>query len=164
MEKIIVGLSKHKGFAPGSKIIQICEGTNFSHAYVKIESTSLERILIYQATGSGVNFIGLDKFEEHNQPMKEFVFEISSEAKKLGLQFAIDACGTQYSRLQLIGIALKRVARLFGFKIKNPISSSGYICTELVSKFLNEVGLFDDSVDLNDIGLIELQSILESKK
>lgn len=133
-----------------------CEGTKFSHTYIRIRSESLERDLIYQATGSGVYFIGSHAFDEHHETVKEFPIKISDGAKKKMLQWAIDMSGKKYGQLQLLGIAIKRLFKLFGKNIKNPFhnGNSMYVCTELVLEATKELG-FDPHIDMDSAGLRE---------
>lgn len=152
---ITIGFSKHKGFAPLSWLIMLCEGTKFSHAYIKVRSKSLNRDLIYQATGSGVHFIGLSLFEQSAQVIEEYQIDISPEKQTKLLQWCVDNAGKPYGKLQIIGIGLIRLLKPFGIKIKNPFSNgnAAYVCCELVVAALEDVGFSGpdelDQVDLN---------------
>lgn len=149
---------------PLSWIIQWSEGTNFSHAYVKIRSDSLDRTLIYQATGSGVAFIGEPTFNEHYQVVEEYDIQISDAAKKKLLQWCVDNSGKPYGRLQCLGIGLQRTLKLIGISIKNPFSNGeqAYICTELAAKALEEVGI-EFPTPLDEVDLLELrQTVLKA--
>lgn len=79
---MIVGFSRRKGLAPVSWLIMLCEGTNFSHAFIKVYSASLDRVLIYQATGSGVYFMGSTLFDKTAQVMEEYPIEVSEDARR----------------------------------------------------------------------------------
>lgn len=155
--KLTIGFSRHKGFAPLGKLIMVCEGTNFSHAYVRLRAESLERDLIYQATGAGVNFVGNAVFDESAQVVEEYVIEIPDENRKKLLQWCIDNAGKPYGHLQLVGIGLIRLAKLFGIRIKNPFSNGegAYVCCELAAAALENVGITGpedlDQVDLNAV-------------
>lgn len=158
--KIKVGFSRHKGFAPIGWAIMAAERTKFSHAFIEIRSDSLDRNLIYHATGSGVYFIGETNFLDQNEVVESFEFEISDEGKKRLLQWAIDQSGKPYGKLQLIGIGIMRTARLFGVTIRNPFQNEGsrYICTELVARALYEAGLVKVCVDYDSWGLKECRN------
>lgn len=155
MAQIIMGFSRHKGFAPLSWLIMLCERTNFSHAYVKLYSASLDRTLIYQATGSGVNFVGSVLFEESAQVVEEYPIEVSDGARTRLLQRCVDNAGKPYGRLQMVGLGVIRVAKLFGIRMKNPFPNGDgkYVCCELVVDALEELGIPGpsdlDQVDLN---------------
>lgn len=158
---IAVGFSRHKGFAPLSWLIMKCEGTNFSHAYIRVRSESLDRNLIYHATGSGVYFIGEPAFEEHVTVAEEYELKVTDQTRKELLQWAVDTSGKPYGKMQLIGLGLKRLVKLVGISIKNPFGTGNkaYICTELVASALKEVKMLDD-VNLDEIGLAELRSLV----
>ncbi len=166
MQKIIFGFSKHKGFAPMSWLIMLCERTEYSHAFIKIPLDNVKRDLIYQATGKGVYFIGKDLFKEHNIIVKEFEFEVSNESRRQLLQYAIDNSGKSYSLIQLIGLLCKRLCRkLFKRTINNPIKDkrNSFICTEIAAAGLKELG-FPVEDDLDSIGLRELGEIIPKLK
>lgn len=164
MSEITVGFSRSKlKFAPISWLIRLCEKTNFSHSYIKIKSESLDRELIYQANGSGVYFIGKQAFEELNESVIEFKFNISEEEKIRILRWAVDSSGKKYSKTQLLGVGIKRLFKFFGINIKNPFGNENkaYICTELVAEATKIFGSFQYE-DLDSIGLNEL--LLEIKR
>ena len=153
--KIQVGFSRHKGFAPLSWLIMLCEGTRFSHAYVRIRAESLDRDLIYQATGAGVHFVGKPLFDETAQVVEEYEIDIPDENRKKLLQWCVDNAGKPYGHLQLVGIGLIRLAKLIKIRITNPFSNGtkAYVCCELVAEALEHVGIPGpeplDQVDLN---------------
>lgn len=159
MEKVVIGFSRpNSWFAPIAWLIMLTERTAFSHAYVKIRSESLDRCLIYQATGSGCFFWGEEGFLAHSKPVEEYIFEVSKEAKTAMLKWAVSSSGKPYGKKQLIGLGIKRIFSLFGIKIANPFSDKthSYICTELASVALKELGFtLPDAQD--DIGLKELR-------
>lgn len=162
MHKIGLGFSKPKGkFVPVSWLIRLVEGTKYSHAYIRVRSESLERDLIYEATGSGVYFVGSQTFESKATVIEEYDFQVTSETKKSLLQWAIDTSGKPYGRTQMLGLGLKRLAMVFGIKMKN-IAKTGnkaYVCTELAAEALKELKLFED-LELDDIGLAELRVLV----
>lgn len=157
MITIWIGFSRALGFAPLSDLIRWVERTDFSHAFVRVRSESLNRDLIYEATGKGVYFVGSEAFKHRAQIIKEFPILISTEAKNNLLRWAVDTSGRPYGTIQLLGLAIKRLAALLGKQIKNPIINGrrSYICTELVAEALKSLNLIKDS-ELEDIGLKEL--------
>jgi hypothetical protein len=134
----------------------LCEGTKFSHTYIRVRSDSLSRDLIYQATGTGVYFIGSIGFDEEHEVVEEFDLGGTEEIKKVILQWAIDMSGRPYSHKQFLGIGIKRLFKLFGRNIKNPFSdgNKGYICTELVAEAAKFLG--EELKDVDSIGLQEV--------
>lgn len=161
--KLTIGFSRAKGFAPISKLIMACERTNFSHAYIRIRSESLDRDLLYQAAGSGVHFVGRALFEQTAQVVEEYEIQIPDENRKAFLQWCVDEAGKPYGRLQILGLALIRLLKLFGIKIKNPFPNGdgAYVCCELVYRALRHLDIVrpqdQDAVDLNAIKEMVLQ-------
>lgn len=154
---IKIGFSKSAKKLPIiSWLIMLCEGTKFSHTYIRVHSDSLQRDLIYQATGTGVYFVGEIGFNESHHVVEEFDLGGSEEVKKALLQWAIDLSGKPYSHKQLLGIGIKRLFKLFGKNIKNPFcdGNAAYVCTELVaeaSKFFGEELEDKDSLGLKEV-------------
>jgi hypothetical protein len=143
MEKIIVGFSKPSKnikFPIVSWAIRLIERTPYSHVYIRWYSDSLERDIVYQASGTMVNFVGMNVFSEHAEPVHEFEIECSKETIKKTKQFAIDKAGYPYGVKQIVGILFVKIASLFGKKIKNPFADGGrtYVCSELVAEILKE--------------------------
>lgn len=160
MATIKAGFSRSKaGFPVAAWAIMACEHTDFSHSYVKIP-TRWGFDLVYHAVGSGVNFSGPCAFELHHQPVEEYEIEISDEARDKLLEWCARNSGLNYSRKQVFGMLIKRVAKLFGSNIRNPFSDSqAYICTELVAKILESLG-YQTPVGLEDMGLVETKQML----
>lgn len=157
-----IGFSTHRGFNIPSFLIRLFEHTPYSHVYVRIPSESLDRQLIYEASGLKVHFNNLNNFIQHSKIIKEFRLEISDETKKKTLQFAIDNLEKDYSLKQLIGMIWVRTGKLFGKKWKNPFPSgrSAYICSELVAAILEEIG-FKIEEDLDSIDPKDVYELME---
>jgi hypothetical protein len=155
--RIVIGISKGKGFAPISWLIQLVERTPFSHAYVRWHADGLDRDMIYEARGAGVRFVGLPKFLEHNEIVAEYAFMVSDDAKTKLLRWAVDNAGKAYGRKQFVGFGLVRLLKVFGVRIKNPFGDGGaeYVCTELAAVALEELGLLD-KIDQDSEGPREL--------
>ena len=131
-----------------------CEGTNFSHTFVRIRSKSIDRDLIYQATSSGVHFVGSVLFESSAQVVEEYQIPVSDEDRKRLLRWAVDNAGKPYGYLQLLGIGLIRLAKIVGINIGNPFSNGdkAYVCCELVAEALQGLGiLVSDKLDQVDL-------------
>lgn len=146
-EYIIIGFSTHRTFNILSEIIKKVEHTDFSHVYIKLFSTSLDRYLIYQASGLSINFCGQATFYEKNKDIAQFLIAVTAEQKKAMLQLAVDLAGKPYGMKDLIGIGLVRFLAFFGKKIKNPFAdgSKTYICSELAATLLVQLGIpFED--------------------
>lgn len=134
MKKIIVGFSRPKKWNILSYLIMKFQRTNYSHVYVKFRSESLNRDLIYQASGLQVNFVGSSLFYEHHIVVGEFELEISAEIYKKTLQFSVDKAGSPYSMKQLFNILL------YTFTGKSILKDgrNAYICSELVGEILSD--------------------------
>lgn len=155
MPKIVIGFSKPKGeFKPLSWLIRVFEGTPYSHVYISWHSEKLNRTLIYQASGAQVNFTSPTVFESINETVAEFELEVSDEAKLEVVRFAVDNAGVPYGCRQIVGMAISRIFRLFGAKVKNPFSDgrSTYVCSELVGTILEEKLGKEIKEDLDVIG------------
>jgi len=140
MRNVVFGFSTPKKFNLLSWVIRKCEKVEFSHVYLKVYNTYFERWMIYQASGSKVNFIGFDRFLEHHNVVKEIELEISEENYKLMYQEAIDTLGVSYGVKQLIGMGLVRLFNLFNIRISNPFADgkATYVCSEAIATILSE--------------------------
>lgn len=156
MKNITIGFSKPRSkWTILSWIIRKIEKVPFSHVYVKFRSDSLDRDIIYQASGTSVNFVGSPRFHESSMTVEEYTFEVSDVIYRSIIQYAIDNAGKPYGKRELIGMGLVRAAALFGKNIKNPFrdGESSYICVELAGVLLWTAGLIKDATELESIGL-----------
>ena len=139
MDTLIVGFSRPSGwFEPFSWLIRLAYWSRFSHAYVRLTIDDLDREIIFQASGTAVNFIGSDLFDSREVIFKEFKFPISSDKKKALLQFAIDQLGKPYGVKGILGMGLVRIGELLGIKINNPFTydQSSDFCSEMTAYIL----------------------------
>lgn len=148
MRKIYVGFSKSTKFFPiYSWAIRAIEGTKFSHVYVRHE-TKYGVDIVYQASGTQVNFMNEELFFKKSDVVREFQFEVTNDAFDTYMRFAMKNAGKPYGILQAIGIA---IYSLFGLK-NNPFPSgqAAYVCSELVAEILFEIGKFKYDRELFD--------------
>jgi len=149
LRKIYVGFSKpiNRIFPVYSWAIRALEGTKFSHVYVR-HATKYDVDIIYQASGTQVNFESGEMFFKKAETVREFEFEITDDAFDAYMRFAIKNAGKPYGVLQVFGIALYS---LLGLE-KNPFpsGSTNYICSELVAEILFEIGKFKYDRELFD--------------
>ncbi len=161
MKRITVGFSKPKAkFVPFADAIKKVIGSDFSHTYIKFKADSFNRVLIYQASGTAVNFMAEERFLDHNTVVAEFDLEVSEEVFNKTLQFAIDQVGTPYGMSQIFGILYVKALGLFGLKARNPFpnGSGNYVCSELVAQILKEIiGLQVEQ----DLDLIDPKEVFE---
>lgn len=145
MNSIIVGFSRPKGgFQPFSWLIRLLTWSPYSHAYIRFYSQSYNRWLIYQASGTKVNFIGAIMFDGAELVYEEFNVPVSDLTRKTTIQRAVDVCGSPYGVKEIIGFGAVLIMRVFGKKISNPLSDSKtYVCSELVADILREIDAED---------------------
>lgn len=144
MESLFIGFSRPKAkFVPYSWIIRLLQWTKYSHVYIRIPSLSLERDLIYQASGSKVNFIGVKKFKDEEVVVKEYALQVSADTKKKILQYAIDNAGASYGMKSAVGVSWVIVNSYFGRKIPNPFKDGQktFFCDELAGYIIQETGI-----------------------
>lgn len=141
MEKIIIGFSKSKKKLPVfSWLIRAVLGTHFSHVYIKFFSNHHKRWLIYQASGTQVNFMAEEHFNNLNEVTDEFELEITPESKFDMMCFCIDNAGAPYGLKEIFGIFLNQVCEK-AYQYLKCIFKDGqqsYVCSELVSYILRD--------------------------
>lgn len=140
MNKITIGFSRPKKWKPFAAAIMAVYGIPYDHVYVKFWSEKFQRSLVYQASSVMVNFMGYEYFESQNIIVKEFEFDMSDEDMLEMIQYAIDSAGKPYGTMSALGLAVVRIAEVFGKKIKNPFGDGDktYICCELASYVLEK--------------------------
>jgi hypothetical protein len=149
MNKIIVGFSRPKAwFSPFSWLIRLVTWSPYSHVYIKFYSATYDRWLIYQASGTKVNFIGQTLFDAEEVLCGEFSISVCEKTIQKTVQFAIDKCGSPYGALQIVGFGWVLFMNLFGKKVKNPFySTSSYFCSEIANDMLEEIKSVNDTMD-----------------
>lgn len=152
MKSIIVGFSRPIKTKPFAWLIQKAYGINYDHVYIKIYSESLNRFLIYQASGTMVNFMGTAYWDTENIPVLEHNIFLTDDNYKLFMQFAVDNAGKPYGTKECFGLAWVRIGELLGKKWLNPFKDGGntYVCSELVATILK---------DFNDATLDNVQEM-----
>jgi len=149
--KVYIGFSKPKGkiFPIFSWLIRLFERTEYSHVFVRFLTKDIGDI-IYQASGSQVNFMGGKYFIQKATVVDEFEFEVSESTRKKMFRWAIKESGAPYGIKQIFGIALVKIFRLK----KNPFASDQktWVCSELAGFILEEYLGTDIGVDLNIAG------------
>jgi len=158
MKTVSIGFSRPSKWKLLSWIIRKVQGTDYSHVYLRFHSDSLDRDLIYQASGLQVNFVGKTLFEKDHIAVKEFDLQISDEAHKKALQFAVDTAGMPYSIKQLFGIL---VYSLTGKRVLQD-GRSAYVCSELVAQMLSEDLGITITKDLDIVTPKDVYNILET--
>lgn len=140
MQTLVIGFSRPKGgFKPFSWLIRLIENTPYSHVYIKFYAKKYDRYLVYQASGTQVNFISQERFNEEEVIVKEFILEVDEISMNKMIQFAIDNVGAPYGVKEIFGLGLVLLCRLFGKKIKNPFGdgTKSFFCSQLVDYILS---------------------------
>jgi hypothetical protein len=158
MRKITIGFSRStKKFAIGSILIRWYMGTPYSHVYLRFESPAMERSLIYEAVGSGVRFVGFEKWKQHAKEVDSFEIWIEDENYKKLMQFCIDQAGDEYGFMQNLGIVWANIVK----SKKNPLTS-GENCSEAMGEVMELEG-FDVNKDFNLLTPKDIHQILSTK-
>lgn len=140
MRELSIGFSESKKFLPlFCWAIKAFEGTEFSHVYVR-QNTHYNIDLIYQASGTTVNFMNDKVFLNKNKVVKEFKFNVTDQAYDNYMKFALTNVGKPYSVSQVIGIVIAKFLALR----KNPFATgqASYVCSELIADVLYELAKF----------------------
>jgi hypothetical protein len=126
--KFIIGFSRARSCLKiGSKIIQLVEARNFSHAYVKYIDSRTNIEVISQASHGIVNLVNSQIFIKDNILVEEYEIECSEEQFKKIELFIYSNLGKPYSEFQLALIGVKKIFH-FTPKIKN--HDEAFICSE----------------------------------
>lgn len=133
MEKIYIGFSRHNGSAL-SKTIQIIEGSEYSHVYIRRVSKYGE--YIYQASGLQVNFMNAEIFRANNTIVEEYEFELPDGKKEALISFFIKHAGAPYELKSLFKILAILAANRIKWKLNFEADGSNeFICSELGAFF-----------------------------
>lgn len=159
IDTVTIGFSRPKGhkFPIGSWLIRLHQRTSYSHCYIRFYSESLNRVLVYEAVGSGgVRFIGYKAWSQKAEELLSFTIKAKKCNSTTMLQAFVDEAGTDYGHLQNIGIFL---ANIFGWK-KNPWRK-GRNCSEIVGLFLKSEG-YEVNKPLDLLTPKDIENILKS--
>jgi hypothetical protein len=142
MNHIIVGFSTPRKNKLLPWLIRKAEKTPFSHVYVKIYDERINRYMVYEAAGLIVHCSTQDTFYRKNIPIAEHTITCSMDDRMAVLTAASDALALPYGMNQLIGLALVRLCRMLGKRIKNPFRDGRltYVCSEFGGLILHILG------------------------
>ena len=159
METVTIGFSKSKKkFAIGSWLIRKWMRTEYSHVYIKFQSNSLNRELIYEAVGTGLRFIGTKVWESHALEVKSYLIEVKKCNQIRLLQYCVDNAGVEYGTVQNLGIF---TAKVFGNK-KNKFNQ-GKNCSEVIGEILKLEG-YEIKKDVNLLTPLDIDLILSKNQ
>lgn len=162
MKKIVCGVSKPREWKILAELIMWWEDSIASHAYFYIKRDSGVHLL-YQAVGSGTEFMCYDGFKIHNEPILEKEIEISEEKYQALLDYLILRLKTKYSIKHLFGLFLKRLLLYwFNVKIKNPFADKekSEVCVEAMIRMLNDQDIYQTTEDPEEVGMREVIQVL----
>ena len=163
MKSITIGFSKPQVFKFYAWLIMKCDRATFDHAYLKFHSDSLDRDIIYQAVGKGVQFIGKLQFEKHSKAIEEYRLNIEENNYTTMMRFCVDNAGISYGFKEVLGLALVKLCAKFGKHIANPFNQGAKeeFCSEIVSRCLNEAKPDEFNIDAENISPKELNTLLK---
>lgn len=163
MKDLVVGFSRPKTWKIFAWIIMKLLKTPYDHVYLRLYLHSYEREIIYQASGSRVNFMNFNIFENENDIIKEFNITTSEENYIKLLQFCIDNVAKPYSLKEAFGLGLTRIAKFFGLKIENPFKeqNNSYVCSVIASYIIENFTPIDLPENFQDMDPKDLYDFLE---
>ena len=161
MRKLIIGFSRPNKFKVGSFIIRLFEKTEYSHCFIKWNSTSLDEVLLYHAhSKGGLNFISTQNFIKDHSIVKEYEIELDPLIHKAIQKYCVQKAGSEYGYLQLIGIAYYRLMLFFKRKVSNPFPQ-GQVCSEIILRiFKHIIRAKIEGIDENVAGPHDIEKVL----
>lgn len=168
MSQLHLGFSRPNKWKPFAWLIMKAYGIPYSHSYIKIYSEKYDRFLIYQASGTIVNFMNIETFNEEARVVHETTLDIPQEQMYNIMKFAIDNCGKPYAIKEIFGIAWVRLNQWLRREITNPFSDDNktLFCSELTSIVLRDclnIELPKKPGDMSPRDVYELLSNLKAK-
>lgn len=166
MKSITIGFSKPKAHGKiFSTLIRLFQGTEYSHVYIKMH-TKANIDVVYQASGSKVNFMNFDLFNDEVVILKEFTFEITDEIKNEILAFCFKYVGTEYGVKQVLGMGLVRLLKLIGIKMANPFEDglNTMVCSEVVGRIMQFIVVDFKSTDFDNLDVKDVYDYVNSIK
>jgi hypothetical protein len=166
MNNIIIGFSKPKKWKLFAWLIMKGYNIPYDHVYIRFHSDKYDRDLIYQASGTKVNFTSPIVFSDDNDIIKEFSIETDDENKTKVMQFAIDNAGKPYGIKEAFGLALVRILDIVNITIKNPFADGEftYVCSEMgwliLEKLRSNIKIDKDPDDITPLDLYNILSNL----
>lgn len=157
MRQVVCGASRPIKWKPLAAMIMWWEDTPASHVYFYIKRNS-GIDLLYQAVGSGTEFMGYSEFLAINKPIYEKEICISDEQFEKLLDFLIPRLKKKYSIKHLLGLFIRRgVYYIFSKKIPNYFADkdASSVCVEALFTMIEEQKIYEISEDPEDMGIYE---------
>src|SRR6266853_4349765 len=138
MKNIIIGFSTRNLL--GSKLIRWLDNSKFSHVYIKWHSDTYDRDIIYQASGTAINFMSTKIFSKESSIIKEISLTVEDIQFQKCMQFCIDNAGVPFGFLEILGMGYVKLLNKLGIKVLNPWrdGKKTYVCSELIGTILEE--------------------------
>jgi hypothetical protein len=168
MNKISIGFSKPKTWKPLARLIQIFEGTKYSHVFVTWECSNIDRRKVFESVGSGTRILSNVTFKRHAIVCELYNFEVDDNVLFEIEQSAHDQAGRPYGYKALIGLTLMRFFNIFNrvFKLKgrqgNIFKDGDYsqVCVESAAMVLKKARPEINLDDSENFGLKEIHDIV----
>ena len=139
MARLYVGFSSPIEFKIGAYAIQKWCGTEYSHVYLRFESSNPKvPSNVYHAAHGMVHFREFENFKLQNRVIKEYCIEISDEDRLDILIECMFLSGEGYGYKELCKIFATEVIYTLLKKEIRTKDSKGYICSELVGTLLTD--------------------------
>jgi len=119
----------------GSRLIKWYMGTPYSHVSFHFDIERYDSTLVYEAVGSGIRFLGKERWDRHASVVKQYEIIVSDEIYTKIMKVCIKYAGGEYGYLQNLGIVIADVLNLD----KNPFPAHEN-CSELLYFLLEEAG------------------------
>jgi len=129
MSYIYIGFSYPNKFKIGAWLLRVWQKSDYSHTYIRFDSEKIEST-VYHAAHGMVHFKTYENFIKENNIIQEFKIDCD---KYTCLKHCIKLAGQDYSKLELLKIALYDIFMNIGIKLKFQ-DDAGYICSELVGE------------------------------
>jgi len=163
MKTIVCGASRPLKWKPLAAAIMWWEETPASHVYFYIKRNSGVHLL-YQAIGSGTEFMGYQKFLAVNKPIYEKEIEISDEQFHKLLDYLIPRLKKKYSIKHLLGLFVKRICfLLWKENVPNYFADkdASEVCVEALCSMLESQRIYQMAENPEDMGIFEALKMLK---
>lgn len=140
---MIALFTKHRKFSLFSWLIQVFEGSRFSHVAIMYKDRLTDTWLVAHSTRFRLNVMSLENFQRENEIIEQVYIKKELTLKLQFLDFLYKNLGAEYGYATVVGVLFARI-----FKIKNPFRDNDktLVCSEFVIKALGLTSI-DPEVD-----------------
>lgn len=133
--EIMIGFSSPKSFKIGAEFIKLYQKKEYSHVFILFVAG--DRKLVFHAAHGTVHFVTLENFTKVNKIHNLYQLIKNKELDQKQVEdFFLDNAGIVYGTMDLPKILLYDAIPFQWFR-NLLINSTGYICSELVGRFLS---------------------------